>query len=172
MEAYYLSQAENGISDGGGGSGSSGGRGANRHLGRGFFTSALGLVSRALPFLGRSLLNTAVNVADQLKSTGDNGASVKEALKKSAVEVLNNSLDSVKMKASKSIMGAGRRKRTRRSVATKKIGGKRSTTTTASSKTGAGRRRRKRRSKPKVKGLAIGGQRRKKKHSKFNPHLW
>lgn len=158
MDDYYRLQAENGISEGHS-SGSAIGHGSNRHLGRGFFTSALGLVSRALPFLGRSLLNTAVNVAEEMKSSGENETSVKEALKKSAIAALDTGLDTVKMKAKRTIMGAGRKRRRRHTVHPKSIIGSGS-----SSKRKVGGRRKKRSN--------ISVRKSRKRSKKFSPYLW
>lgn len=158
MDTYYMKQAENGMSEGFS-SGSPVGHGSNRHVGRGFFTSALGLVTRALPFLGRSLLNTAVNVVEGMKNNGENSTSVKEALKKSAVDALDSGLETVKMKAKRTIMGAGRRRKkptVHKKGKVKKIGG----------------RRRHRRTSSKVKGGVLGGRRGRKRVTKFSPHLW
>lgn len=158
MEDYYVKQESSGLADGTA-SGIPNAFGANRHLGRGFFTSALGLMSRALPFLGRSLLNTAVNVADEFRSNGESETSVKDALKKSAIAAIDQGVDKVKMVARRKIMGAGRA----RSGHACKSGGSKAT----SKKIGGKRSRRRRR-----KTTSVKGQGRKSKRARFTPHLW
>lgn len=155
MDQYYLKQAESGISDGG----SAPSFQHRRHLGRGFFSSALGLVSRALPFLGRSLLNTAVNISEEFRESGENPTSVKDAIKKSAVKAIDEGLESVKMKAKKSIMGAGRRRRRGRPKKSVIIGGSKQKTSLS-----GGRRKRKAKKRKSVKG--------RKRNTKFTPYLF
>lgn len=145
MEEYYLKQAQSGIGTGAA-SGAGEYEGTSRHLGRGFFSSAVGLFQRALPFLGRSLLNSAVNISEELASKGEDAMSVKDALKKSSVAAISDGLDTLKMAARKKIMGGRRRKRGR-----PKGGGKR--------RVSGGRR------KSSVKG-------RRRRHSKYSPHLF
>jgi hypothetical protein len=78
-------------------------------MGRGIFSSILPLISRALPFLGRTLLNTAVNVAEEYKQ--NNEADVKDVLRKSAAKSVDEGLDKMKTIARKQIMGGGRKRK-------------------------------------------------------------
>lgn len=180
MDSYYLKQAETGLAD----DLTKGSLQHHRHLGRGFFSSALGIVTRALPFLGRTLLNTALNVSEEFKNKGENTESVKDALKKSAVAALDEGLENVKMTAKRKILGGGKRRgtksRRRRKVGRPRKrnvlvggGGKKS-----QSKKGSGRRKRttttttsstvKRRRRKSVKGT----RRASRSIEKFHPHLY
>lgn len=158
MDNYYLSQANTGIVEGSV-QGYSPSQNSHRHLGRGFISSALGLVGRALPYLGIGLLNTAVNVAEKLKSQDYDQSDVKERFKRSAVSALDTGLDAVKMTAKKRIMGSGRRRKYRsHRYAGPHLGG---------------RRRKKRRSgKRRLPFGIVKGGRRSRRKSKFSSHLF
>jgi hypothetical protein len=139
MEHYYRRQAETGVSTGDSFAGRRY-RSQSRFMGRGIFSSILPLVTRALPFLGRSLLNTAVNVAEEFKA--NNEADVKDVLKRSAAKSVDEGLDKVKMVAKKLIVGSGRpRGRPRKKSVTGEGNKKKKKHPAKKSVKGAGKRR-------------------------------
>ncbi|MDI9311994.1 MAG: hypothetical protein QM535_17405 [Limnohabitans sp.] len=107
FESYYITQA---------GSGLSGFRGVRYQRGYGFFGRLLsGAVYPMLRFLGKNLLKTGANVANDLLESGDfskdNFKNVAmRNVKSRSKEAFDEAVDSIKKK----IRGEGRRKRVKR----------------------------------------------------------